>query len=257
MTGLGTAGLGTAALLPFVVAWNPGNAWITPRYVDVDEVNGTGTTASVTIGTSPSAAAAGTPANSISTALLALANQNVTLAAANGQAAATKSVDGAHLRLRAANAGTGCTGIVNGAGGGTGTGPTTGSCWVTIEGDPADATGRACILRAPASAVGNTRVTKVRVTALSIEAGTNPVMAAADVWLDNFELRGASGQAATTGFAFAQTGAQQYYTNGKWWQHGSGPGPSGSTANPILIRNLSGERTFNAPLVANCARLPT
>ncbi len=173
MTGLGTAGFSTSAFVPFVVAYNPGNAWITPLYVDVDEVNGTATAANVTVSSNPTTAAAGTPAVSLNVAHQALANANVTVVAANGQAAITKSVDGAHIRLRRANPATGCTGIVNGAGTtSVGTGVQCLASWLTVEGDPAGAS-RACILRAPATAAALGRYSRVRLTNVAVEAQTN------------------------------------------------------------------------------------
>jgi len=258
LTGIGTAAFATNALVPFVVAYNPGGAWITPRYVDVDEINGSATAASVTVATTPAGAAAGTPANSINTAVQALSNLGVTVAAANGQAAITKSIDGAHIRLRKANAGTGCTGIVNGAGT---VGPATGvqslATWVVVEGDPADATARACVLRSPAAAAANNRLTRIRLTNLSIEAQTNACLSCVAIWADNFEVRAVTGQTATSGPPIGANLGQQYLTNGKWWQHGSAPAITGSTVSPLLIRNVAAERSFGAQIVANCARLAT
>ncbi|MBV8973416.1 MAG: hypothetical protein JO290_14115, partial [Sphingomonadaceae bacterium] len=258
MTSLGTAARATGALVPFVVAYNPGNAWITPRFVDVDEVNGTATAASVTLATTAAAAAAGTPAKDIGTALAAMLAANVTVAAANGQAAITKSADGLTITLRKANAGTGCTGIVNGCGtAGVGTGILTLACGVTVRGDPADATQRACIWRSPAAANGNTRITLLHATALSVEAQSNACMSVANVWVDNVEVRGVAGQTATTGTPLGATNALLWATNGKWWQHGTKLGTSGSGQVTMLARQMSVERDLSAPVVAACARLPS
>ncbi len=94
-------------------------------------------------------------------------------------------------------------------------------------------------------------MTRVRLTNLSIEAQTIVCLTAAFTWLDNFEVRAVSGQTATTGNPIGATGGQQYLTNGKWWQHGSAPAVSGSTMSPLLIRNVSAERSLGAQIVAN------
>ena len=261
MAGLGTVAMSTNAFVPFVVAYNPGGAWITPRYVDVDETNGTSVAARVTVALSPTDAAAGTPANNINTAILAIFNANITVAAANGQPAIMRSVDGCHIRLRQASAGTGCTGIVNGTSAAAGnpapSGVSTNATWLTIEGDLADTTGRASILRSPAIASATSRVTRVRVAGLSLEAQNNACLSAIYAWLDNVEVRGVIGQYATNGIPVGAIGAVQFVTGSKWWQHGSSLKPWGTSQNIILLRNVSVERTLGAPLVVNCARLPT
>ncbi len=257
MTGLGTAGLSTGAFVPFVVAYDPAGTWITPRFVDVDEVNGTATAASVTVGATAAAAAAGTPANSVNVAVQAMYLANVTVAAANGQAAIARSIDGLTITIRKANGATGGTGIVNGPGSTAVTaGAATGATFVTVRGDPGDTTARGCIWRSPASAGVTGKISKLRVTGLSVEAQTNAcfVKTAGMTWLDNVEVRAVSGQTATTGLPFGATGELLWATNGKYWQHGTKLGSSPS-AMPVLVRGMSVERDLSAPVVLGCARL--
>ncbi len=260
MTGLGTAALATSALVPFVVAWDPAGTWLPPRYIDIDEVNGTTTPANVTIATSYSASPTGTAAASITTALSALYAANLTVAAANGQAAVTRSADGAVLTIRQAGSRTApngpCTGVVNGTGSvSASVGITTGVIGITVRGDPADTTQRACILRSPATAGAGIRITRVRFTALSVEAQTNGCCNQSYTFLDNVEVRSVAGQSATSGNPFGAT--LLWAMNGKWWQHGSKASPSGSGNTPILVRSLSVERDVGGALSAGCARLPT
>ena len=256
MTGFGTAGFGTSAFVPFVVAYNPGGAWIVPRYAYVDPA---GATTAAAANVSPTAAtAAATPLATINLAveslrLWAAANPGSggTVAAANGQAAITQSVDGCRIRLVAgATQGTGTTNVTSGV--------NTSASWLVIEGNPADSAPRTnCILRAPATANGLNRLSRIRVTGVSVEAQTNTVMAAAYAWLDGAELRGIAGQETATGTPFAASGALLYLTNAKWWKHGTSPVVSGSNQIPVLVRNVAVERSINAPVVLNCARLPS
>ncbi len=255
MTSLGTAALATSAFVPFVVAWNPGGSWITPRYAYVS-ASGATTAAAANVSTNPATAAA-TPLASINLAIESLRLDAVahtsygTVAAANGQAAITQSLDGCHIRLMAgATLGAGTTSVTAGA--------ATAATWLVVEGDPADGNPRAdCILRTPTSANGQIKVTRVRFANLSVEAGTNVVMAPTATWLDNVELRGASGQTALTITPFGVTNALLWATNTKWWQYGIGPAVSGLSQTPVLLRNVSAERSLGAPVVLNCARLAT
>ncbi len=257
MTGLSTAAYATSAFVPFVVAYNPANAWVTPRFIDIDETNGTSTPASVTVATTAAGAAAGTPANSINTALLAIYAANVTVAAANGQGAVTRSGDGLTITLRKANAGAGCTGIVNGAGtAAVSSGFQTLITPVIVRGDPTDGTARACIWRSPSTGNAGSRVTRLHVSALSVEAQTNAVMQCGATWLENVEVRGVSGQESTSGYPFGSTGGLLWATNTKYWKHATKLGYAGSST-VMLIRNCSVDRDMTAPIVLNSARLPS
>lgn len=255
MTGLGTAATATSAFVPFVVAYNPGGAWITPRYAYVNAATGAATAAAANVSTSAATAAA-TPLASINLAIESLRLDAVahtstgTVAAANGQAAITQSLDGCRIRLAAgATLGTGTTAVTSGA--------ATAATWLVIEGDPADASPRAdCILRTPTSANGVSKVTRVRFANLSAEGGTNALMGvAAAVWLDNMEFRGASGQTTATTLPFGGTGALLWATNMRWWQYGAGLA-NVAALTTIVARNCSVDRNIDAPVILNCARLP-
>ncbi len=228
-------------------------AWIIPRYIDIDETNGN--PAGITIATTAAGAAAGTASPSLTQAISAMAAANVTVAVAAGvQAAITKSIDGLIATVRKPNAGTGCTGILNGNGtNAASSGVSTLACGVLVRGDPTDATQRACILRA-AAAYGLIRISWLRISGLSIEAGPNGFTAPAYVTLDNFELRGASGQTTDTHYAFGGNPVM-WVLGGKWWQHYTKLGPTANT--PIVIRSLSMECAINAPVILGCARLST
>lgn len=256
MTSLGTAASVTSAFAPFVVAWNPGNSWIVPRYAYVDPVGGSATAAAANVSTS-AAAAALTPLQTPNLAIESLrlwsaanAGSGGTLAAANGQAAIPQSVDGCRVRLVAGvTVGMGTSVVTSGA-----------QCAAThlvIEGDPANANPRAaCILRSPGTANGSSRISRFAFANLSVEAQTNAVCGAATAWLNNVEVRGVAGQTTTTGVPFGATGGLLWATNVKWWQHGTGLVYSGSQIT-MLARSCQVERPLSAPVVVNCARLPS
>ena len=253
MTGLGTAASATAAFVPFVVAWNPGGAWITPRYAYVNASTGATTAAAANVSTSAATAAA-TPLATVNLAIESLRLDAVahtstgTVAAANGQAAITQSLDGCRIRLAAGVSFVGSQTVTAGV--------QTLATWLVIEGDPADANPRAdCILRSAASVTS--RVTRVAYANLSVEAGTSTVMAQTLTWLNNAELRGQSGQTTATTTPFGATNGLIYATNVKWWQYGLGAVSSGTTQSPVLLRAVQVERQMGAPVVLNCARLPS
>ncbi len=260
-------GLATAAQTPFVVAYNPANAWITPRFIDIDAVNGTTTAASVTIGSTAAAAAAGTPAADIKTAMDAVYAANVTIN--DGRPSPTsiaRSADGLTLTIRrsaAAGGPAGSTGIVvgNGQTADNAAGCNTGATFITVRGDPGDGTGRACILRAQTSGTlfrygASSGGILWHLTGLSVEAGSFGIFSGLNqyAWFDNVEVRGASGQTTATAIPFAGN-AKAWVTATKWWQHGTQLDWH-SYFYAFLVRNTSVERTINAPAVFNCARLP-
>lgn len=252
MAGLGTAGIATAAQVPFVVAYNPGNTWITPLFVDIDTTTGTSTVASVTVATSAAGAAAGTAAIDLGTAINALRAYGATLTAQHGQAASSISCDGATITIRKTS------GAVVGVGTPTIAGPTTDASWLMIRGDPTDGSGgKTCILRGPA-ANSTVQVSRIRCMNLTIEStGASFTANSAAVWYDNFECRGATGFNPTGGVpAFTATGMKVHATNGRWWQQSFGL-TYASYHLPVLIRNVAVERSINAPAIFNCARLPT
>ena len=249
MTNLGTAALATSAFVPFVVAWNPGNSWIVPRYAYVDPVAGATTAAAANTSTTATTAAA-TPLATINLAIESLRLASTTLAAANGQAAITQSVDGYRVRLVAGtNLGAGSTSVTFGV--------NTLATWLVVEGDPANANPRAnCIVQSPASASGSSRVTRVHFANLTLLAQTNACLAVNAAWVDGIEVRGVAGQTNTTGNPVSPSGSFEWITATKWWQHGTAPALAG-TVNPVLVRATTVERAINAPVVLNCARLPT
>jgi hypothetical protein len=253
MTSLGTAARVTTAQVPFVVAYNPGGAWITPRYAYVDP-SSVATASASNVSTNP-VTAASTPLPTINIALESLrldaaANTGTgTVVAANGQVAITQSLDGCRVRLKAGVSFTGTTAVTAGA--------QTSATHVIIEGDPADSSPIVnCIWRAGASVIGNSRITLVRATGLSIEAQSQTMMST-HTWVDNFELRAIAGsETSSSQPPFAGTGNVIWATNGKWWKHGNGL-QYFSYQLPVLVRNVSVERTISAPATFNCARLPT
>lgn len=260
------AGLTTLAQSPFIVAYNPGNTFITPRFIDIDAVNGTTTPASVTIGTTASAAASGTPAIDVYTALTAMYNLNITVATANGQAAIVRSADGLTLTIRKANGTTGCTGIVSSVNTTANqySGVNAGATFINVRGDPTDSTQRACIIRAPAAASSlayfpSNGQCLFHFSNLSVEAGNYIAYRIGGfIWYDNIELRGSLVPTdQTTGSVNAITGGVGIWvTNSKWWKHGTSIGYLNNGQIPLLARQVSLEQSINALAVFNCARLP-
>lgn len=257
MTNLGTAALATAAQVPFVVAYNPGNSWIVPRFAYVS-ASGATAAAAANVSTTASAAAA-TPLATINLAIESLrlwsaanAGSVGTLAAANGQAAITQSVDGCRIRLVAGVTTAATTTAVT-------FGVNTNATWLVIEGDPADANPRAnCILRGGASNVaGWQNVSRVRFTGLAMEAATGKFAFAPYAWCDNFEFRNATPTDTAAYYGWAASPGLVWATNGKWWKAGLSPATLGSQHNPILVRAVTVERSLNAPIVVSCARLPS
>ncbi len=257
MTNLGTSGLATAAQVPFVVAYNPGNSWIVPRFAYVSPTGAT-TAAAANVSTTASTAAA-TPLANINLAIESLrlwsaanAGAGGTLAAANGQAAITQSVDGCRIRLIAGVTTAATTTAVT-------YGVNTNATWLVIEGDPAAANPRAnCILRGSSSNVASWQnVSRVRFAGLAMEAASGKFALAPYAWCDNFEFRNATPTDTSAYYGWAASPGLVWATNGKWWKTGLSPATLGSQHNPVLVRAVTVERAINAPAVVNCARLPT
>lgn len=258
MTALGTAGLANGAQVPFVVAYSPAATWITPRYAYVVADGSGASTPSASLVSANPATASATPCNSINIAaeslrLHAVANTGVgTLAAANGQAAVTQSLDGCRIRLKAGTGvhlGLGSTSVTSGM--------QTAASWLIIEGDPADPNPRAnIVLRVPSSANGSGRQTRTLYRRVSVEAGSLNVALSVNAWLDDVEVRGTAGAETVSTPPINATGGS-WYTNVRWWKYGIGPAKSGTTQFPILVRNCEVERGIGAPVVLNCRRLPS
>jgi hypothetical protein len=222
MTNLRTDGYAVAAQSPWVIGYDPAGTRYGQQWVYVDPVNGTTTASAAMVATTLAGAKAVAPASrarNTSTALQALYLQNRTLAAANGQASATRSADGARVVLApGTHAGGGATAV------------TTGFNIVEIPlrviGDPDDANPRTnCIFQTGGNAFP--RGTRFRLQNLTIEAGTSSLTTAgtATFHFDNITLRAKAGQEANTvALLAAAPPAGQYnlaVTRSRIWRWGT------------------------------------
>ncbi len=240
MTGLATAGLVNSAEVPFVVAHDPAGTRYGGRYLYVDPAS-TAATAAVVLKTSL-AAAAGAPltekAPNIQVAIQAIYNANLTLPAANGQAAVARCADtativlapGVHLPLTSSTVTLGLK---------------TNDVPLRIIGDPNDGNPRAnCIMRtAGATGIRFSDVGKCSFANLTLEIGAFWFTAtpAAGWWLDNVEVRGRTGQAAST--VLPMSGTFQHLTRVRVSQTGWRPYASG------LMRNCASSRQVACPVI--------
>ncbi len=253
MTGLGTAGYGDGAQSPFVVGYDPAGTRYSERFLYVDPA-GTVTANAAMVQASHAAAKGLAPASrpaNITTAIQALYLANKTLAAANGQAAQTRAVDGARIRLAVGtHAGVGATAVTSGV--------TSLEIPLVIEGDPDDASPRSnCILQTATPPTG--RVTRYALRNLVLETGTTTLISSALYWhLDNIEVRGKSGQTTNTVAPFGGTvPASQFNmtaTRTKWWKTGSRL--AGASMRHGLLRACEGSRKAEALCIARHRRIP-
>jgi hypothetical protein len=190
MTNARTDGFSTAAEAPWVIGYDPAGTRYSQQFAFVDPVNGTVTAAAGMVATTLADAKAVAPASrprDVSTAVQAGYLANRTLAAANGQASQTRSIDGMQIVLAAGtHDGCGATAVT--------TGIATAEIPVRIVGDPDNVNPRAnCILR---TNVGLPRATRARWQTMTIEQGTLTLTGGVVIYnhLDNVELRGKSGQ---------------------------------------------------------------
>ncbi len=243
MTNLGTTGFGTAAQSPFTVAWDPAGTRYNPGTIFIDPVGGTTTASTVTIGTTLTAAKAGTAARDVSTAIQAGYLANKSLSAANGQAAQSRSVDGLIIVLKAAtHAGAGTTTATSGI--------TANECWPMVVGDPSDSDPRTnCVLQTATSVAS--RILRIRLANLAFEVGTTSLFSTATVyfWLDNVEVRGRAGQTTNTTYFTAgvpPAGQGSFWaTATRHWKSGSAM-RSSNGVRPILLRNCEFVRRTEA-----------
>jgi hypothetical protein len=224
MTNLRNTCIASSATAPWSISYDPTGARYGQQWVYVDPVNGTLTAAVGMIATTLSGAKAVAPASrprTVTTAMQALYLQNRSLAAANGQAAVSRAASGARLVLAPGThtgfAGTTVTSGVNVA-----------EAPVRIIGDPDDPNPRAnCIIRTGASAPV-ARIGLVRYQNVTIETASTFGLTDAStgrVWLDNVEVRGASGFENSTTWPIV-TGAPAagsinfYITRSRIWRLG-------------------------------------
>jgi len=244
MTALGTEAFKTAAASPFVVAYDPAGTRYAPAFVAIDPA-GSGSAAAVTVGTSWAAAKAGTRASTLSVAMLAGYLANRSLAAANGQPAKSRSVDGMTFGFVAGtHAGPGNTSITSGI--------TADECWPNVIGDPNEADPRsACILQTAAAAIAP-RIARWRIANLTLQVGVNGLVLSAPTywWFDNATIEGKAGsQTASTSITSVTpaTGyASLYATRSRFWKYGVSWKYNGSGYRPALIRGCETTRRMEA-----------
>jgi len=244
VSGLATAGYGSAAQSPMIVGYDPTGSRYGSLTLYVDPA-GTATPSAGMVKTSLAAAKALAPAArplSISVALQALYLFNRGLAAANGGIAATRAADAARIVLApTVHAGVTGTSVTSGL--------TSSELPVVVEGDPDDPDPRSnCIIQIGTS--GSTRISKMVLRNLAFEVGGTTLAASTLIywWLDNVEVRGRAGF-ETNGVAPASAAApagraNMFATRSRWWRSGSGF--SGSTLRFGLLRNCEFSRGAEA-----------
>jgi hypothetical protein len=194
---LASAGLASAAAAPFIVGYDPAGTRYSNAFVYVDPA-GTVTPSAAMVATTlagAKAVAQASRAANVSVAVQAGYLANRTLAAANGGASATRSVDGLQVVLAPGTYSSGI-GSVNAT-----TGIQTAEIPVLVLGDPADANPRAnCILQTSAATIANLRAARLRFRACAIQGGTYSLISSITtyIWLDNVEVTGRSGQETNT-----------------------------------------------------------
>lgn len=191
LTTLRTDGYKTTAAAPWVIGYDPAGTRYGQQWVFVDQVNGTVTASAAMVATTLAGAKAVTPASrarNVSTAIQALGLQNRTLAAANGLASATKSVDGAKIVLAAGTHVTlGTTAV--------GTGLNAVEIPLHVIGDPDDSNPRVNCILENGSASSNTRALRIRWRNLTVAMGGSAALNSGTTYnfLDNVEVRGRTG----------------------------------------------------------------
>ena len=241
MTGLDVAGYGSSAATPLVVGYDPAATRYGGQVLFVDPVSGTTTAAAAMVKPDLVAAKAIVAASrprDVTTALQALYLANRNLAAANGQAARSRSCDGARIVLATGvHAGLGATAVTSGL--------SAAEIGAVIEGDPDDAAPRLnCVLRTATSS--SLRITKAALRNLTFEIGGTTLCAGTTAqWqFDNIEVRGKTGSETSTVAPFAATPAAGSYTlaatRTRWWK--AGTGFSGVSLRFGLLRNCEWSR---------------
>lgn len=248
MTALGTEAFRTAAASPFVVAYDPAGT----RYggfVAIDPA-GSSTASAVTVASSWAAAKAGTRAATLAVAVQAGYLANRSLAAANGQPAKARSIDGMSFGFIAGtHTAPGNTSITSGI--------TADECWPNLIGDPDDADPRAnCILQTGASAI-SPRISRWRIADMTLAIGGASLVLSAPTywWYDNAEIRGKPGfEAATTGITSVTPAAgfaSLFATRSRLWKYGPAAGwkYNGAGTRPLLIRGCETTRRMEAACI--------
>ncbi|WP_426165836.1 hypothetical protein [Sandarakinorhabdus sp. DWP1-3-1] len=200
MAALGTAGIGAAAAIPFVIGYDPAGTRYGGRFIYVNPAS-TQTTSNATMVKSSLAAAKAEPLSNqpgnLQTAFNAIYNLNRSQAAANGQAASARAGDGITIVLAAGINVSSTSNAVLGV--------TTADVPIRVIGDPDNANPRDnCILRGPGASNGG-RVgsgLKVRLANLTVQGTALGVVSGgtgSNFWYDNVIFKAAPGYEGTTG----------------------------------------------------------
>jgi hypothetical protein len=223
MTTLRTAGYGAAAENPWVIGYDPSGVRYGQQWAFVDPVNGTTTAAAGMIATTLAGAKAVAPASrpaNVSVAVQALYLANRTLAAANGQAAQTRSGDGARIVL--------ATGTHTGFGTQAATsGFATAEIPIRVIGDPDDSNPRANCIVNTSGAAPNIRTTRLRVQNCTVQTNSSSSLTTGltYLFLDNVLVQGASSFESSTTWPLATTApaagqGNVFLTNSRIWRLG-------------------------------------
>ena len=235
MSAMSTAGYATPADTPFLVAWDPAGTRYPPAYVVIDGANGTGTASAAMVQPTLAAAKAVAPAakpNRLSVAIQALYLANRNAAAANGQPALTRMLDGATIVVPADNAQ-----VFPGSASVTST-VTTSEAWLDIVGDPDAADPRAnARVSAVTTAAAGVFISRVRFANLTVELSTRNIFTGSTRfwWFDNVEMRGNAGLEGTCANPAGATSTAIYFTRSRVWRTQFGASYA-SNYFPYLVR---------------------
>jgi uncharacterized phiE125 gp8 family phage protein len=253
MTNLRTDGFSVDAQSPWVIGYDPAGTRYGQQWVYIDNVNGTTTASASMVATSLAGAKAVAPASrprDISTAQQAIYLQNRTLSAANGQASATRSMDGARFVLApGTHVGGGATSVTSGI--------NAVEIPARVIGDPDDSNPRVNCIYQTATQQMFGRGNRFRVQNITIEAGTNQVYGSGSWLIDNCTIRGKSGQEGNTTGMWSGSPAAGLWnlgiTRSLMWRYGVSP----TAGNPKvgLFRANEHSRAATSSLVAVKNRL--
>ncbi len=222
MSNIRLDGYGTPAQSPFVIGYDPAGTRYGAMWAYVDPVNGSTTASAAMIATSQAGAiavAAASRPRDVGTAVQAGYLSNRTLAAANGQAAQTRSVDGLKIMLApGTHIGCGPTAITSGI--------ATAEIPVFVIGDPTSADPRNTSIW-QASSTTTQRLTRLRIANLTLEVGGAGYGNANYIGIDNVTIRGRAGQETnSTGYFTNTLPAAGYWslsvTRSRQWRHAAG-----------------------------------
>ncbi len=243
MVSLRTDGFLVGAASPWVIGYDPAGTRYGAQWTYVDPVNGTVTASAAMVATTlagAKAVAAASRPKDINTAQQAGYLANRTLAAGNGQAAQTRSIDGMKIVLAPGiHSGSGSTSVT--------TGVAAAEIPVVIMGDPDDTAPRAnCIWQTGAS--GIQRPTRYRMQGLACEVGGTSYGGPPYVFFDNVAIKAKAGSEANTTAMFTASppGGQWNIavTRSRYWRHGSTF--SGGNSRLGLFRANEHSRTVQA-----------